>query len=972
MNLVHGFELLREREIKELNTLAKVYRHVKSGAQLLSLENNDENKVFGVTFRTPPKDSTGIAHIMEHSVLCGSRKYPLKEPFVELKKGSLNTFLNAFTFPDKTCYPIASQNVQDFYNLIDVYLDAVFYPNISPLTLQQEGWHYELESVDQPLRYKGVVFNEMKGAYSSPETLLGRRSRQTLFPDITYGLDSGGDPEVIPDLTYEQFKIFHKTYYHPSNAYIYFYGDDDPKNRLEILDGYLRDFEAIQIPSGVPLQTQFDRSKEFVLPYDVTETGERKKAFITVNWLLPENDDVELGLSLRLLAHILVGTSAAPLRKALIDSGLGEGLSGGGMDGALRQMYFTIGMKGVEPENTRKVESLILETLQDLVVKGIDNETIAASLNTIEFNLRENNTGSLPRGLSLMLRALTTWLHDGDPFGPLAFEEVLEAIKDKVQPHERYFEHMIDRYFIKNPHRTTIILEPDPELAKRREARERDRLENALQAMDDRQLEHIVQNVRDLKRHQETPDSPDALASIPSLKLSDLDKTIRKITREVLTDVENVDLLYHDLFTNGIVYLDLAFDLKRVSQKWLPYIPLFNTALLQMGTRELDYVRLSQRIGQHTGGINSHFFTSASQLNGGTIGRLVVRSKATLAKTRDLIDILKDVLLTVNLDNQERFKQLLLETKAGMETAIVPSGHHFVNRRLRGRFNPADWAAEKMGGIEQLFFLRALAERVDDSWSEVLEALTAIRDELLKRENLVCNLTLDQDSWRQIAPQVNELLASIPQETVRQSHWMPDTLADEEGWVAPAQVNYVGKAGNLYDLGYKYNGSTQVVLHYLRSTHLWDKVRVQGGAYGAFSSFDRHSGVLSFLSFRDPNVSATIDAFDGSAAFLRSLEISDSELTKAIIGVIGNLDAYQLPDAKGFSSMYRFFLGTTDEERQQIRDQVLGTSAADFHAFGELLEEFNRNSQIVVLGAEGAIEQANHQLGNRLLIQRIL
>ncbi|HZW04311.1 MAG TPA: insulinase family protein, partial [Anaerolineaceae bacterium] len=418
----YGFELVRDEQIPEINSRVRLFRHTQTGAELLSVENDDENKVFGITFRTPPPDSTGVPHIMEHSVLNGSRKYPVKEPFVELLKGSLNTFLNAMTYPDMTSYPVASQNLQDFYNLIDVYLDAVFYPLISPHTLQQEGWHYELESPDGPMSFKGVVFNEMKGVYSSPDNLLEKHSQEKLFPDTPYGLDSGGDPAHIPDLTYAGFKRFHDLYYHPSNARIFFWGDDDPEQRLAILAEWLQEFERIEVHSEVPLQPAFDRPRRVQERYDPGEEAEDAKSMLTVNWMLTEAGDPEETIALTVLQHILIGTPASPLRKALIDSGLGEDLAGSGLNTYMRQYAFATGLKGVQPENLERVERLILDTLRQLADDGIDPDTIAAALNTVEFRLREQNTGDYPRGLFSMLNALKAWLYDRDPLAMLAFE----------------------------------------------------------------------------------------------------------------------------------------------------------------------------------------------------------------------------------------------------------------------------------------------------------------------------------------------------------------------------------------------------------------------------------------------------------------------------------------------------------------------------------------------------------------------
>ena len=539
MTTIEGFERLRVQDIRELKTQVQIFRHVKTGAELLSLINDDDNKVFGITFRTPPKDSTGVAHILEHSVLCGSRKYPVKEPFVELLKGSLKTFLNAFTYPDKTCYPVASQNVQDFYNLIDVYLDAVFYPRLTPFIFQQEGWHLELDDPKGTLIYKGVVFNEMKGAYSSPDNVLSEYSQQSLFPDSTYGLDSGGNPKRIVELTFEQFMAFHQRYYHPSNARLYFYGNDDPARRLQTVNEYLNAFDRLPVDSNITLQPPFAGPKRIVRPYASADThGDEhqsvRRGMLTMNWLIGETTDAELSFSMHVLKYILLGMPGSPLRKALIDSGLGDDLAGVGLESELRQMYFSTGLKGIDPKAAEQVEELILKTLENLSTQGIDSQTTEAAMNTIEFRLRENNSGSFPRGLSLMLRALTTWLYDADPLSLLAFEAPLQGLRNQLTANPRYFENMIERIFLKNPHRTTLVLEPDPELAGREEAAEREKLDTVRESLQSAQLEGVIANTRELKRLQELPDPPEALRTIPTLSLADLDPTNKHIPQVLL------------------------------------------------------------------------------------------------------------------------------------------------------------------------------------------------------------------------------------------------------------------------------------------------------------------------------------------------------------------------------------------------------------------------------------------------------
>lgn len=970
-----SFTLLQERTIPEINSIVRLFTHDQTGARFLSVINSDENKAFGITFRTPPQNSNGIAHIMEHSVLCGSRKYPVKEPFIELSKSSLNTFLNAMTYPDKTTYPVASTNLKDFYNLVDVYLDAVFYPLIPERTLMQEGWHYEMESPEAPLTYKGVVFNEMKGALSSPDDLLEEVSQQALYPDTPYRLNSGGDPAIIPALTYAEFKQFHETYYHPSNSYIYFYGDDPEAERLRLLDEWLSAFDRKNIQSEIPLQPRWGQPRREVHVYDSGETPDAR-SYLTINWLMPESTDVETTLALSILSHILLATPASPLKKALLDSGLGEDILGGYQDG-LRQGFFQAGMKGVLQENLAEVEKLIDETLAGLLKNGLDPETIAASLNTIEFHLREQNTGRFPRGLALMLGALGSWLHDGDPFAALAFESPLQTIKARPAG---FFEKLIQEHLLENPHRVTVHLIPDPEEGQRREAAERAQLDSARTVMTPADIQALARAAADLKHHQDTPDSPAALASIPTLTLADIDPKARTIPLEFVK-MHGATCLYHPLVTNNIVYLDLGFDLHSLPADLLPYIGLFGRALLQMGTTSQDFVTLTQRIGKSTGGIHSSVLTSTIRETTDSALYFFLRSKAVTGQAGELLAILQDVLLTARLDNRERFKQIVLEDKARSEAGLIPGGHRVVNSRLRARFNEADWAAEQIDGLENLFFVRRLAEQIETDWPSVLENLETVRRLLINRNGLIINVTLDPAAWAIFQPQLTTFLAALPaaeptsapHNTRRKTVFnMQSTARPNEGLTIPAQVNYVGKGANLYALGYEPDGSLNVINNYLGTTWLWEKVRVQGGAYGGFSSFDSTSGTYTFLSYRDPNILPTLENYDNTVKFLRDLDLSDSELTKSILGTIGDLDAYLLPDAKGWTSMVRHLTNTTDEKRQQIRDEVLGTSVQDFKEFARVLERLNASGEVVVLGSADAIEKANKERAGLLEVRKVM
>jgi Zn-dependent M16 (insulinase) family peptidase len=956
-----SFNLIKEQHIPELNSNAKLYEHKRTGARLLSVINDDENKVFSINFRTTPKDSTGVAHILEHSVLGGSEKYPVKEPFVELLKGSLATFVNAFTYPDKTCYPVASQNEKDFYNLIDVYMDAVLHPRITEQTLMQEGWHYEISDVKGPLTYKGVVFNEMKGAYSSPENLLARVIQQSLFPKHVYGVDSGGDPAEIPNLTYENFRAFWENYYHPSNSFIFFYGNDDPDRRLKLMEFYLKAYKKKKVKSAVPLAKPFKKPKRVDYSYDAGADADiDKKHYLTVNWKLPDTSDPVLNFSFHILDDVLIGTPASPLKKALLDSGLGEDLAGLGLESDLREMIFSTGLKGTRARSAKKIESLIIETLQNLVRDGIDPEMIAAAINTLEFQLRENNTGAFPRGIAVMLRSLTTWLHDGDPFNMLNFEAPLNEIKTKLARDPRYFEKMIQTYLLDNVHKTIIRFKPDTELGKQFEKEESARLKAARESMSESKIRELIKNAQQLKTMQETPDSAEALESLPVLDLKDLDKQSKTIPIEEI-QVQDTKVLYHDIFTNGIVYLDLGFDLRAMPQDLLPLTEIFARALFELGTETEDYVKLSQRIGKSTGGIHGSSVSATVQGSRESRAYLMIRGKSTVGKSTEMLNIIRDVLLTTKFDNRERLKQMVLEEKAGLESGIAPAGHRFTNMRLRAQFGGTGWINDQTNGIGYLFALRELAKDIDKKWPKVLKKLEDMRDALINSKSALVNVTLDAEHWKTFKPHLENFIFALPVKDVKIKDFEIKPKIEREGLAIPAQVNYVGKGANLYDFGYQKDGSADVIVGYLRMTHLWEKIRVQGGAYGAFAQFDDATGVFSFLSYRDPNIKATIDNYDKAADFLKGLDasrLSDNELKKAIIAAIGDLDSYQLPDAKGYTSMMRYIAGRTDAARQKYRDEVLSTNGEDFIGFGEVLEKVAKSDAIVVIGSQAALEGA--------------
>ena len=966
MSKYHGFELIESRDIPEINSRVRLFRHKKTGARLISVENDDENKVFGVGFRTPPRDNTGVAHILEHVVLAGSRKYRVKEPFVELIKGSLNTFLNAMTYPDRTVYPVASTNDKDFYNLIDVYMDAVFYPLLRPLTFRQEGWHYEIDD-DGDLTYKGVVFNEMKGVYASPDSVLYESIQQSLFPDTTYGLDYGGDPRHIPDLTYEQFKTFHDAFYHPANAWIFFYGDDKPKKRLKLMNRWLKDFGPEKVDSSVSLQPRWHEPRTLRKPF---MAGEDSKSFVTVNWLWDETPDPEEALAQSVLDHILMGTPASPLRKALIDSGLGEDVVGGGLEDDLRQRFFAVGLKGTEEEKAEAIEQVIFETLNRLATEGIDPKTVEASLNTIEFRLREMNTGRFPRGLFLYLRSLPSWLYDRDPIAAMAFEQPLEAVKSKALNGDGYFEEMIRRFLLDNAHRVRLTLFPDPKLKEDWEEQEAQRLAREKARLTERELERIREEMEALHQLQETPDDPQALAAIPRLGLKDLDKQVPTIPLDVGA-FQGGRLLYHDIVTNGILYLDVGLDLRALPADLLPYAPLFARALVDMGNDDEDFVSLSQRIGSKTGGVTTAPLILSS-LAGEPIAWLFVRGKAMMHQTGDLADIIRDILLKTKLDDLERFRQIVLEEKARQEASLAPMGHLVVHNRLNAHFSQAGWANEQTAGVSYLFFLRQLADRLETDWPEILVNLQRVKDLLVNRSRMLWNVTLDADNWRAQSGLIEELAAAMPAHQADAAAWRPAPLPEREALLIPAQVNYVGKGGSLFDLGYHLDGSIFAITSFLRTTWLWEQVRMKGGAYGGFCLFDHRTGVFDFLSYRDPNLLNTLNAYDGTAEFLRQVDLPEDEIVKSIIGAISRMDAYLLPDAKGWTSMQRYLTGEDDAYRQRLRDELLDARAQDFRDFAEVLVGVNETAHIVVLGSEEKTDEANAVLSPPLIKQKVL
>lgn len=972
MTSTYGFHLLETRAIPEIQAQVSWYRHARTGAELLSVVSADENKVFGVTFRTPPSDSSGVAHILEHSVLCGSDQYPVKEPFVELLKGSLHTFLNAMTYPDKTCYPVASVNLQDFYNLIDVYVDAVFHPRLTPQVLAQEGWHYELASPGGPLSIQGVVYNEMKGVYSSPDSLLGELSQQSLFPDTLYGLDSGGHPLHIPSLTFEAFLEFHRRYYHPSNARFFFSGDDDPEERLRRIDLVLTGFERIEPLSSIPVQPRFSapRRREECFPVDPS-SPDAEKGFASINWMLSEPVSANRIFALGLLSHILVGTPASPLRKALIDSGLGEDLAQAGLDSQLQQLTFSVGLRGIKPEEADRFEKLTFDTLRTLAARGVDQDLVEASLNSTEFALRENNTGRFPRGLALMLRSMTLWLHDGDPFEMMAFEAPLAALKSRLAEHPRFLQDLIEKNFLSNLHVTRLVLRPDVGLSAVREKEEQSRFEATRASMNEASLREVAEKAQRLHAGQEIPDSLEALARIPSLHLADLDRHNRVIPCEEVP-VGGSAAMWHDLFTGGLVYLDMGFPMRTLPDRLLPYTALFGRMLFETGSGKEDYVAFTNRIGRWTGGVGAAEEVLTRLADRRASPWLLVGGKATVARASELCGILRDALLEARLQDRSRIRQMVLEEKADLEAGLIPSGNQIVSGRLDAALTEAGRILETTGGIDYLDFVRTLTQRIDSDWAGVQADLEEIRTRLIRRDGVRFNITAAASDWPVLRGALEPFLDALPMRTQAEESWPGVSSGTPEALSVPSAVHYVGLAADLFASGYPFHGSALVIARLVSTSWLWDRIRVQGGAYGASCQISRATGVVSFTTYRDPNLERSLDTIQASATYLKERVLDEKALSRAIIGAIGAWDAYRLPDAKGRVSFALRLMGDDETRRQKVREEILGTQPRHFHEFGEILEQVLPCARVSVLGPDSAADRLEKRLGVPILRRRVL
>ena len=953
------FTLIDERTLAEVNGRARYYRHVATGAEIVSVCNDDENKCFGVTFRTPPKNSTGVAHILEHSVLCGSDRYPVKEPFLVLLQSSLQSFLNAFTFPDKTCYPVASANLQDFYNLIDVYIDAVFHPLISENIFRQEGWHIEADTPDGPWAYKGVVYNEMKGVYSSPDSRIAEESQHAIFPDTLYSLDSGGNPAEIPSLTYEEFRDFHSRYYHPSNARFFFWGDDPEEERLNIVARALEGQTRCEVDSRIPLQRAFSAPTRIVKPYAAEKDG---SCLFTMNWLTGIRGDLERTMILSMLEHILEGMPGSPLRRALISSGLGEDTVGGGLETDLAQTFYSTGLKGIAWDNIPRAEALIQSTLEELARDGIDPSLVEAAVNTVEFAYRESNFGSFPRGLAAMLQSLSTWLYDHDPLASLAWEAPLQHIKDRLARGERVFEEALRTLFLDNPSRATVILQPQTDMAERLAREEAERLAGIQASLDEGKKQEVCTICTELQKAQSTPDSPEALASIPSLGLEDLPAQSRFIRRDVHED-GSLTCVAHEQPTRGIAYLNLLVPMPKLPVRLLPSLNLFLRSFREVGTARHDYTDLGALIDAKTGGLGADT-TLVTRKDGEVRCYLSLAGKAVADKTGDLFGLLREMLLEPVTDQSllgQRLREMLLEDKARLEQGLISSGHAAASLRVRSHYTTDAYMSDLMSGISSLSTIRSRLESWEDAFPRLLEDFEDLRHFLVAARPGYVNCVGEEGQIARVFAEAQSLWASLPRAAAADGSQVLSLASRPaaEVFTSPSQVNYVAKGCNLKQLGYgELHGPVRVIVRHLSRSYLWEQVRVLGGAYGAFCSQELYSGNFVCSSYRDPNVEATLRAYDGIASYLSRISLSKDELTRAIVGTIGDVDAYLLPDARGNVSLLRLLSGISNEELQTQREEILATRVEDFRAFADIMQEVAEKGHVCVIGGARAGEVA--------------
>ncbi|MFX0549805.1 insulinase family protein [Hathewaya histolytica] len=962
-NIYHGFKLLEDRKIDELNGVGRVFIHEKSGAKLFALLNDDDNKIFSVSFRTPPHDDTGLPHILEHSVLCGSRKFPTKEPFVELIKGSLNTFLNAMTFSDKTMYPVGSRNEKDFMNLMDVYLDAVFYPKLytTPEILMQEGWHYEIENKEAPLTYKGVVYNEMKGAFSSPEGVLMRKVQESLFKDTIYRNESGGDPEAITKLTQDAFVAFHKRYYHPSNSFIILYGDCDLDKQLSFIDGeYLKDFDKETIQSEIPMQEPYKERVQLELPYSISEEdSEDDKTFLSLNFAAGTALDGVDHIGMEILEYLLLENPAAPLKNSLVSAKLGKDVFGS-YDGSVLQPTFSVIIKNSNVNKKEEFEKITFDTLENLVKNGIDKNLAEACVNITEFRLREADLGGYPKGLLYSMSIMDSWLYGGDPFLYIEYDKLFKEIRKKLN--KGYFEGLIDKYILKNTHSSLLVLKPEKGLSDRKEKEIEQQLKEFKESLNEEELNELIANTKNLIKRQNTPDSEEVLESIPMLSIDDIKKEAEEIPY-VITEDKGVKLFHTNIFTNKIAYINGVFDTSAVEEDLVPYISLLSYILGKVSTESHSYSELSNEININTGGIefNCEVFGDINNIDN-YHKKFTIKGKALRDKSKNLIDIMTEVISSSKFDEFSRLEEIISEVKSRIEMKILQRGHMIALSRVASYFSASSEYIDKTSSIGFYKFIADLEKNFDSKKEEIKTNLEKVSAIIFNKNNLLIAITGEDKEFNEVKKHLDPLMESLSSQVLKEEVYNFKEEKKNEGLLTPANVQYVAKGYNLRKLGHEYTGKLLVLKTITSLDYLWNKVRVQGGAYGCFAVITRAGNVI-FSSYRDPNISNTLSVYDNTHEYLKDFSPSEREMTKYIIGTISELDSPLTPAMKGERAISNYFRGVTYEDIQKEREEVLSTTSQDIRILSKIFDDVMKQNFYAVIGNESKIKSEKDIFG---------
>ena len=968
MNLtkLDAYEVMLQKELKDLKSEGILLKHKKSGARVLLVSNDDENKVFTIGFRTPADNSTGVPHIIEHTVLCGSEKFPAKDPFVELVKGSLNTFLNAMTYPDKTVYPVASCNDKDFQNLMDVYMDAVFHPNIykHEEIFRQEGWSYHLEEEDGELTYNGVVYNEMKGAFSSPDGVLDRMILNSLFPDTTYANESGGDPDIIPELSYEEYLEFHRTYYHPSNSYIYLYGDMDMEEKLKWLDEeYLCKYDVKEVHSEIGFQQPFDKMYEISAKYSVSSNEpEEDNTYLAYNKVVGTSLDKELCLAFDILDYALLSAPGAPLKKALMDAGIGKDISGS-YDSSTYQPIFSIVAKNANAEQKKAFVEVIESTLRRIVENGIDKKALEAGINYNEFRYREADFGGYPKGLIYGLQMFDSWLYD--EMQPFMHVESLETFKFlKKQINNRYFEDLIQKYLLDNTHGTIVVVVPERGLTAKMDAKLKEKLQAYKESLSKEELHKLVEKTTKLEAYQEEPSASEDIEKIPMLERADISTEIAPIYNEEMS-LAGVPVVFHEIETNGIGYLELLFDLSGIPEELLPYAGVLQAVLGIIDTEHYEYSELFNEINVHTGGIGTslELYTDVTKAKEKAFrATFEVKTKALYDKIPFALQMMIEILTSSKLGDEKRLKEILAMNVSRLQMKFLSSGHVVAAMRAMSYCSPISRFKELTSGVEYYRFLSKLNDDFENEKNVLIENLKKLTKMIFSKDNLMVSYTATREGLAGLEEELAKVREGLYEAQKEETRCVIHCEKKNEGFQTSSKVQFVAQAGNFLDAGKEYHGALQILKVIMSYEYLWMNIRVKGGAYGCMSNFNR-IGEGYFVSYRDPNLKKTLEVYAGVPEYLRNFTVSERDMTKYIIGTISNIDQPMTPAAKGDRSMNLYMNHLTEEMIQEERMQILRATQEDIRNLAEIAEAVLACDQICVIGNEEKINDEKEVFG---------